>query len=88
MQHSGAAGARSYILFPLLGVLFQGECAGWLWPTSGWGRLGKMVALPVPGEGGLRKAPTKLLGRKEAACVGRMLFFFVITTHSVELVAC
>nr|KAF6466405.1 myelin protein zero like 3 [Rousettus aegyptiacus] len=24
MQHSGAAGARSYILFPLLGVLFQG----------------------------------------------------------------
>ena len=45
--------------------------------TSGRG-LRKMVAFPVP-VGGLRKAPTELLGRKEAGGSGEDIL--IITTH-------
>lgn len=61
----GAAGGCGCALFPLLSILFvQGECASWLASTSGLGGSGKMVALPVPGWGGLRKPPARFLGRK------------------------
>ena len=39
------------------------------------GGLGKMVAFPVP-VGGLRKAPTALLGRKEAGGRGEDVLFW------------
>uniref|UniRef100_A0A8C4LBW9 Secreted protein n=1 Tax=Equus asinus asinus TaxID=83772 RepID=A0A8C4LBW9_EQUAS len=76
MQQSGAAGGRGCALFPLLAVLFfQGECAGWLCPTSGRGGGKGRWSLFRFRVGGLRKAPTSLLGRKEAGGCQEVVVF-------------
>lgn len=39
MQQRGAAGARGCALWPLLCALFQSECLGWQYSTSGRGAV-------------------------------------------------
>lgn len=89
MQQSGAAGGCGYALFPLLGILFfQGECAGWLCPTSVWGGEGRWSLFRFRVMGGVSEKPPQTFweGRKREGGGGGCSH--VITAHSVELVAC
>lgn len=83
MQQSGAAQGCGCTLLPLMGVLFfQGECAGWLSPTSGRG-VREDGRYSASGWGAVSESPHNASGKEGSEKVWGGCFLLVITTHSV-----